>query len=174
LDLIFDEPNHVVFFTDEGIIHDKFITAEYTFTSIEKLHEFEGDLRRKKHMSSFDIQVIWSNKHSEKSGMGSFAGMATLEKLNLWKDQRYPYRHSISFLASKSSGEQEEFKVLSFNRPIKRKHETVWLEKHNGKERRESAVSIASGGRRPSLLRRFTHKASASEGKRSLSYHLKC
>jgi hypothetical protein len=173
-DLVFDEQDHVVFFTDEGVIHDKFITAEYTFTSVEKLHDFEGDLRRKKHVSSFDMQVIWSNKHSEKNAMGTFSGMATLEKLNIWKDQRYPYRHSISFLASKSSGEHEEFKVQNFKTPIKRKNETVWLEKHGDRERRGSGVSTTSGNQRSSLLRRFTRRPSSSEGKQPLVYYLEC
>jgi hypothetical protein len=165
LDLAFNEPNRVVFFTKESSIHDNFITAEYTFTSPTKLHSFYGDLLRKTHISSFDIQVIWSNKHSEKNAMGAFSGMATLEKLDLWKDRKYPYRHLISFLASKSSGELEEYRVRSFNCPLKRKNETVWLDKKGPDKYKESVRSSTSGGRRASMLKRFTKRGSVSEGK---------
>ena len=96
--------------------------------------------------------------------------MAVQEKLHIWKDVKYPYRHTMTFYASKSSGEVEEYKIRSYHLARRKndRDEIVKLERMGLREHRESAASGASsGGRRPSLLKRtFTSskRGSVSEG----------
>lgn len=113
LDVTFDEHHQVTLVSGDTTIYNGPTIVEYVFASSDKRDLFQGDIRDMTHVKAFDVDVIWSNLHPSHR-WGNLAGMARLEKLNLWQSSRFPYHHSLSFFASATSGEQHEHKLLSF------------------------------------------------------------
>ena len=113
LDVTFDESHRVTLVSGDTTIYNSPTIVEYFFTSSDKRDLFQGDIRDMTHVKAFDVDVIWSNLHPSHR-WGNLAGMARLEKVNLWQSNRFPYHHSLSFLASATSGEQHEHTLLSF------------------------------------------------------------
>jgi hypothetical protein len=157
LELTFEygHSHHIMLFENDRIVHEQQMPVNYIFTSPEVRDAFQGDLLGKVHMASFDISVVWSDSVHETNAMGNVEGMAILEKLHIWMDKQWPYRHTISFLASKSSGMLEEYPVSRFKQ-AERSHGTVTLKQRKDREHRDTTASIASGRRRSSILRRFS------------------
>lgn len=153
--------HHIMLFENDRIVDEQQIPVEYVFTSTEARDAFQGDLLGKLHVASFDMNVIWSDSVHETNAMGNVEGMAILERLHIWKDKQWPHRHTISFLASKSSGTLEEYPVARFKH-AERAHGTVTL-KQRKCEHRDSSASISSGRRRSSILRRFSGMGAISD-----------
>jgi hypothetical protein len=115
LDVTFDEYHQIVLVSGETTSYDNHILVEYSFVSAEKRDEFQGDVRGMTHVRAFDVDVVSSNLHSKRDRWNRISGMARLEKMNLWQSKNFPYHHSLSFLASATSGEQQEYPFLSFS-----------------------------------------------------------
>jgi hypothetical protein len=165
-DLIFyqEDWQHLTFNSKEERLHDKRREVEYRFLSTELRDRFHSDLLNKKHVASFNMDVISSDSIPEKNKMGAVEGIATLETLHVWKDIQWPYRHTFSFIASKTTGRVEEYHISLFNSPPERIGTVIILERRGKKkDHRSKASQSSSSGRKPSLLRRFTGN-SASEG----------
>jgi hypothetical protein len=158
----YSHSHHIMLFENEQIVFEQQMPVKYCFTSSEARDAFQGDLLGNFHVASFDISVVWSDSVHETNAMGNIEGMAILERLHIWRDKQWPYRHTISFLASKSTGTLEVYPVARFQR-AERSHETVTLKQRKGRQHRDSAASIGSGRRRSSVLRRFSGMGSTSD-----------
>ncbi|KAF2468447.1 uncharacterized protein BDR25DRAFT_344192 [Lindgomyces ingoldianus] len=117
LDVTFGECHQVVLTSSDATVYERHIMVEYYFSSHDKRDKFQGDIRDMTHIKAFDVDVIWSNLHPKYDGWHHLAGIARLEKLNLWQSNRFPYHYSLSFLASATSGEQQEYPLSSFSNP---------------------------------------------------------
>lgn len=111
LDVTFDGPHRVTLVSGDTTIYNSPTIVEYSFASSDKRDLFQGDIRDMTHVNAFDVDAIRLNPSHR---WGNLAGIARLQKVNLWQSNRFPYHHSISFPASPPSGDQHEHTLLSF------------------------------------------------------------
>ncbi|KAF2259817.1 hypothetical protein CC78DRAFT_585496 [Lojkania enalia] len=155
LDVTFDDPHKISLVSGDMTLYSGSTLVEYTFFSPNDRDTFQAHIRNMTHVNAFDIDVIWSNI-DKKTSWGNLAGMATLEKLNLWQSDIYPYYHSLSFVASRTTGEQTEYPLLAFSNPP-----------HYSSRHREVRLSLAkrrtsgsSHSRRNSVMSRLSRRPS--------------
>lgn len=156
LNVTFDEHHQVTLISGDTTIYNSPTMVEYFFASSNKRDLFQGDIRDMTHVQAFDVDVIWSNLHPSHR-WGNLAGMARLEKLSLWQSNRFPYHHSLSFLASATSGEQHEHTLLSFRNSPQYTQRNKVVQLYLG-WRRSSVSSLHS--RRNSLASRWSRRSS--------------
>lgn len=108
----FHESHRLVLRNEERVEFDNTYAAHYIFSSKQKHALFQGDLRGKDLVATFDIDIIRSERSSRKIGEANF------QDLKLWQDRCTPCRHSISFFANSSEKRFLEFRVLWFQSVI--------------------------------------------------------
>jgi hypothetical protein len=94
--------------------HDQTISVEYIFVSSDAQNEFQGDVRGKTLIRTWDFSVLWSSRISRQNG-----GEAVLQDLKIWKDRQPPYYHTFSFFTTTREMRHLEFPLLSFQRDVK-------------------------------------------------------
>ena len=104
----FYTPHRLVFKNEDGLQFDQMWDAEYVFSTIDNLKDFQGDVRGKDLIETFDFDKIISERRPRN------LGEATFQDLKIWQDRTYPYRHTISFFASTSTNKPLEFSILWF------------------------------------------------------------
>lgn len=154
--------HHIMLFENDRIANEQQIPMEYVFTSIEARDAFQGDILGTTLIEGFDMDVVWSDNVHEKNNMGNVEGLAILERLHIWRDKQWPHRHTISFLASKSSGMLEEYPVSGFKH-AERSHGTVMIKQRTEREHRSSNAGSSSGRRGSSILRRLSGMGTISD-----------
>jgi hypothetical protein len=143
------------------------VSVEYTFVSREVRKQFQGCIRDKTLVETWDIDVLWSNRIPRKDG-----GEAVLQDLKIWQDRHAPYHHSLSFFASGTEERHLEFPLLSFQRDIEQKPKQPNVACIYFVRRRESSTSSDPKVRRSSSLFRtpsLFHGKSPPKGKTSLT-----
>lgn len=143
---------------EDGVPHDQNVMAEYLFVSPEARKEFQGDVRYKVLVETWDFGVLWSTRISRQNG-----GEAVLQDLKVWQDRHYPYHHSLSFFASTREGRHLEFPLLDFHRDVKAEPKQPKVAHVDFVRRRESSTSADPKLRRKSTL--FRASSSLFHGK---------
>ncbi|KAJ4394157.1 hypothetical protein N0V93_003374 [Gnomoniopsis smithogilvyi] len=122
--VMFREPQRVRYTSADGkVVHDEVIEVKYEFTSVEGSARFQGDLRRQDLVDYFDADVIFSDTHSRTDSLtGAVRGLATIQRMKLWRDRSSPY-HCITFYSNKPSNRRErryrEYLVTDFQEDMK-------------------------------------------------------
>lgn len=127
---------------DGKVVHDEVIEVKYEFTSVEGSWRFQGDLRGQDLVDYFDVDVVFSDTHSRTDSLtGAVRGLATIQRIKLWKD-RFALYHCITFFSNKPSSRRErryrEYLVTDF------------LEELKSREDRHRECRLAVIGRRGS------------------------
>lgn len=121
---MFREPQRIRYTSGDGqTVHDEVIDVKYEFTSVEGSCRFQGDLRGQDLVDHFDIDVVFSDTHSRTDSLtGAVRGMATIQRIKLWKDRFAPY-HCITFYSNKPSNRRErryrEYLISDFQEAFK-------------------------------------------------------
>lgn len=152
----FYEPHRMVLTNEEATLFNQTHDADYVFTTAERRKLFQGDLRGKDLVETFDFNTIWSERRPKKYGE------ATFQDLKIWQDRHHPYRHTISFFASSTVNRVLEFPVLSFQpqfseRAFEKSVELSFVRKPEG----SGGVSEASVERRRTSI--FSRRSTSSE-----------
>ncbi|KAI8629680.1 hypothetical protein F5Y19DRAFT_484584 [Xylariaceae sp. FL1651] len=133
----------------DGIPHSQVLNGEnvkYSFTELRALQQFQGDIRDKDLLETFDTEVIWTDLQPRRN-----QGEAILVELKVWRDRYPPGKYSLSFLANNKDKGHVEHYLGSFREPAKRNTKVpqeVTLEFVN----RRSGSSMGSKGKRNSLV----------------------
>lgn len=108
--ITFREPHRIRYITDDGVcIHDEFIDIKYEFASAESSVKFQGDLRRKDLVDFYDTDVVWIKDHGHSS-----MGVATLQRLKLWRD-RLNGLYSLSIHQNNASHQYVDYYLEDFH-----------------------------------------------------------
>lgn len=122
--VMFREAQRVRYTSADGkVVHDEVVEVKYEFTSVEGSARFQGDLRRQDLVDYFDADVIFSDTHSRTDSLtGTVRGLATIQRMKLWRDRGSPY-HCITFYSDKPSNRRErryrEYLVTDFQEDLK-------------------------------------------------------
>lgn len=121
---MFREPQRIRYTLPDGkVVHDEVIDVKYEFTSVEGSWRFQGDLRGQDLVDYFDVDVVFSDTHSRTDSLtGAVRGLATIQRIKLWKD-RFALYHCITFYSNKPSNRRErryrEYLVTDFLEELK-------------------------------------------------------
>ncbi|KAG5933581.1 hypothetical protein E4U53_000944 [Claviceps sorghi] len=136
--MTFPESHRVRYTTDEGVcIHDQYIQVKYEFTSVRGSTQFQGDLRRKDMIGSYDVDVVWTNVHGRTDSFGKVKGIGAIQRLKLWRD-RYTTFHSLSVLANKIDGKFREYDIHIFDGELRNRDDRAKQLRLNVQSRRGS------------------------------------
>lgn len=122
--VMFREPQRIRYTTMDGeVVHDEVIDVKYEFTSLEGSARFQGDLRRQELIDYFDVDVVFSDTHGRTDSLtGAVRGLATIQRIKLWKDKLSPY-HCITFYSNRPSNRRDrryrEYLVTDFQEELK-------------------------------------------------------
>lgn len=122
--VMFREPQRVRYTSADGkVVHDGVIDVKYEFTSVEGSWLFQGDLRGQDLVDYFDVDVVFSDMHSRTDSLtGAVRGLATIQRIKLWKD-RFALYHCVTFYSDKPSNRRErryrEYLVTDFSEGFK-------------------------------------------------------
>ncbi|KLU87558.1 hypothetical protein MAPG_06557 [Magnaporthiopsis poae ATCC 64411] len=145
----FNEPQRVRYVTADGTpIHDAYIQVKYVFATFENSIRFQSDLRHRELIDFFDIDVVWSDKDERKDRFGAIRGIATGQRMKLWKDMP-SLHHSLTFLAG--DHRFREYYVSAFEREIRSRDDTRKSLRLEVRGRRASGHSTSSSSRRRSF-----------------------
>jgi hypothetical protein len=125
--VFFEDKHHLTYHISGQVVFDGDVRPTYTFLTTAFQLEFLQLVRNKTRISWYDTEVIWSDIYHRKNNMGAFAGMARLEKIILWQDKEWPYRHSFSFFSNKTDLQQLEYPVIWF-KEAKKTSDTVEID----------------------------------------------
>lgn len=106
--MTFREPQRVRYTSADGkFVHDEVIEVKYEFTSIEGSARFQGDLRQQDLVDYFDVDVVFSDMHGRTDSLtGAVRGLATIQRIKLWRDRFSPY-HCVTFFSNRPSNRRE-------------------------------------------------------------------
>lgn len=104
----FREPQRVRYTSADGkVVHDEVIEVRYEFTSVESSMRFQSDLRRQDLVDYFDVDVVFSDTHGRTDSLtGAVRGLATIQRIKLWRD-RFSSYHCLTFYSNKPSSRRE-------------------------------------------------------------------
>lgn len=140
----FMEPQRIRYTAADGrVIHDDLVEVKYEFTSVEGSLRFQGDLRRQDLADYFDVDVIFSDTHSRTDSLtGAVRGMATIQRMKLWRDRHSTY-HYLTFYSSRPSNRQERrfraYQVTNFEGELRQRDDRHRECRLNVRGRRGSA-----------------------------------
>ncbi|KAM0429258.1 hypothetical protein ACHAPT_006472 [Fusarium lateritium] len=155
--LSFQEPHRIRYTTNEGVcIHDESITVKYEFTSSEASIRFQGDLRRKDLVDFYDTDVVWTNVHGRTDSFGNIKGVATIQRLKLWRD-RITGAHSLSIRENKTNGRYHDYSLDAFLAEISGKDD------RSRQLRLKTLQQDRNNGRRPISTYRIEPRRRGSE-----------
>ncbi|KAI8723137.1 hypothetical protein NCS52_00168800 [Fusarium sp. LHS14.1] len=113
--ITFREPHRIRYITGDGVcIHDELIEMKYEFSSAESSVQFQGDLRRKDLVDFYDADVVWTNIHGRTNSFGNVRGVATLQRLKLWRD-RLTGLYSLSINQNNASRQYVDYYLKDFH-----------------------------------------------------------
>ncbi|PSR90434.1 hypothetical protein BD289DRAFT_452352 [Coniella lustricola] len=124
LTVIFREPQRIRYTSADGtVVHDEIIEVKYDFTSIEGSARFQSDVRQQDLVDFFDVNVIFSDTHSRTDSLtGAVRGLATIQRIKVWKDRSSLY-HCITFYSNRPSSRRErryrEYLITDFQEELK-------------------------------------------------------
>jgi hypothetical protein len=159
LHISFPEAHYIKWNFRDGIPHSRHVLVEYDFLEPGHRKEFQGDVRGKDLVETFDFDVLYSKRILKENG-----GEAVLQDL-----KSPPRHHSLSFLATTREDKHLEFPFLWFQTPIKRELDTPFTVKLEFIRRKESGSASGTPRRRSTLQRVTSWRRSQSplEGKLS-------
>lgn len=141
--LTFTEPSRIRYIDDDGnCVHDQYVTINYEFTTVDAAVKFQGDIRQKDMIAFFDLNLAWTNVHDLKNSYGHVTGIATVQRLKLWRD-RSTFAHSITIYAKKTDG-YREYNISSFHHELRRDEKKCQLHLNAPGGRRSSSDTTAS------------------------------
>ncbi|EEU40662.1 uncharacterized protein NECHADRAFT_32302, partial [Fusarium vanettenii 77-13-4] len=112
--ITFQEPHRIRYINNEGVcMHDEFMDVKYEFSSAESSVQFQGDLRRKDLVDFYDTDVVWTNIHGRTNSFGNVRGVATLQRLKLWRD-RLNGLYSLSIHQNNASRQYVNYNLEDF------------------------------------------------------------
>ncbi|ETS87702.1 hypothetical protein PFICI_01530 [Pestalotiopsis fici W106-1] len=187
----FRELHRVRYTNEDGVvIHDQPIHVKYEFTTLDSALTFQGDLRKKDLMDSFDVDVVWTDTQGRTDTFGNVRGIGTVQRLKLWCD-RYNQSHSLTVFANhhhtshnqrrhrgggsgRGDGVYREFQVDQFEGEVRNRderHRTLRLEVRGSSRRGSGDSSGGAGGvgRRMSLASAFRSSRRGSTASSSSS-----
>lgn len=113
--LTFQEPHRIRHINGEGVcIHDEFISVKYEFSSVESSMQFQEDARRKDLVDFYDTDVVWTNIHGRTDSFGNVRGVATIQRLKLWRD-RFTSLYSLSIHQNKANRQYRDYNLGDFH-----------------------------------------------------------
>ncbi|WAO84945.1 Hypothetical protein NCS54_00217700 [Fusarium falciforme] len=113
--LTFQEPHRIRHINGEGVcIHDEFINVKYEFSSAESSMQFQEDVRRKDLVDFYDTDVVWTNIHGRTDSFGNVRGVATVQRLKLWRD-RATSLYSLSIHQNKANRQYRDYNLGDFH-----------------------------------------------------------
>ncbi|KAL6353618.1 hypothetical protein LRP88_14116 [Fusarium phalaenopsidis] len=114
--LTFQEPHRIRHINDGGVcIHDESINVKYEFSSVESSMKFQEDVRRKDLVDFYDTDVVWTNTHGRTDSFGNISGVATVQRLKLWRD-RFTGLYSLSIHQNKANRQYRDYNLGDFHR----------------------------------------------------------
>ncbi|KAK9770714.1 hypothetical protein AB5N19_00277 [Seiridium cardinale] len=137
--ITFRERHRIRYTNEDGnVIHDQPIEVKYEFTTIESALAFQGDLRRKDLVDSFDVDVVWTDSQGRTDAFGNVKGIGTVQRLKLWSD-RHNMSHSLTVFANRSERRYKEFQVDQFEGEVRGRDDRRRTLRLNVRGRRGSA-----------------------------------
>ncbi|KAF2668631.1 hypothetical protein BT63DRAFT_414611 [Microthyrium microscopicum] len=88
---------HMIEYMEPDYNFQQEISVRYTFGEIATRDNFQEAIRGKRLIDSFGFDLLWTDVHPRESNYGMPTGLTQSERLNIWVDSAYPYRHTISF-----------------------------------------------------------------------------
>ncbi|KAL8422888.1 hypothetical protein RB596_003242 [Gaeumannomyces avenae] len=145
----FNGPQRIRYVAADGTpIHDAYIEVRYDFATFENSIRFQSDLRHRELVDFFDIDVVWSDKDERKDRFGAVRGIATGQRVKVWKDM-HSLQHCLTFMAS--DHRFREYYMSAFEREIRsRDRARKWL-RLDVRGRRGSGHDTAPSSRRRSF-----------------------
>lgn len=122
--MTFREPQRVRYTSADGkVVHDEVIEVRYEFTSIDASMRFQGDLRRQDLVDYFDMDVVFSDTHGRTDSLtGAVRGLATIQRIKLWRD-RFSGYHCLTFYSNRPSSRRDrryrEYLVTDFQEELR-------------------------------------------------------
>ncbi|RSM07198.1 hypothetical protein CDV31_008751 [Fusarium ambrosium] len=141
--ITFLEPHRIRYVNSEGVcIHDESVNVKYEFTSVESSIQFQGDLRQKDLVDFYDTDVVWTNIHGRTDSFGNVRGVATIQRLKLWRD-RLTGLHSLSIYQNRFSRQYRNYNLKDFHVEI------THIDDKSKQLRLETLNQDGGSGRRP-------------------------
>lgn len=144
----FSEAHELIWRGEDGVPHNHDLLAEYIFVSPTDRKVFQGDIRGKVLVDTWDFGVLWSNRISRQN-----SGEAILQDLKIWQDRQSPYHHTLSFFASTREMRHLEFPLLFFQCDVQRDPNQPKFARINFSRRRDSSSNPQKARRRSTLSR---------------------
>lgn len=159
--LTFREPHRIRYINDEGVcIHDEFINVKYEFSSVESSMQFQEDLRRKDLVDFYDTDVVWTSIHGRTDSFGNVRGVATLQRLKLWRD-RLTGLYSLSIYQNKVDRQYRDYILEDFQPGIR------YIDDRAKELRLEALRQDGDNGRQPVTVNPLRLRRRGSEASES-------
>ncbi|KAJ3466145.1 hypothetical protein MRS44_006803 [Fusarium solani] len=147
--LTFQEPHRIRHINGEGVcIHDEFISVKYEFSSVESSMQFQEDARRKDLVDFYDTDVVWTNIHGRTDSFGNVRGVATIQRLKLWRD-RFTSLYSLSIYQNKANRQYRDYNLGDFHVEISHRDDRA------KRLRLRALLQDGDNGRRPITTNRL-------------------
>ncbi|KAI8685447.1 hypothetical protein NCS55_00217100 [Fusarium keratoplasticum] len=159
--LTFREPHRIRYINDKGVcIHDESINVKYEFSSVESSMQFQEDLRRKDLVDFYDTDVVWTNIHGRTDSFGNVRGVATLQRLKLWRD-RLTGLYSLSIYQNKVDRQYRDYILEDFQPGIR------YIDDRAKELRLEALRQAGDNGRQPVTVNPLRLRRRGSEASES-------